>query len=1166
MRRIALSGELFARELFAGFSWTARPWRLGYAAVGACGDASQPAFDPTIWVIERAVASRDEDGWDIQRGLNLLQATMDPYLWDQGKELFSRDAVEDFAIQASGDIQVRVLDPRDARIFFVQISKGNDGIVRAICRCPYQLGGHCRHQVVALKYLEAVQNGDIDPTEGRGAGGDDVESSGSDRASDSRPILYRLFDTEGEVSTQPDGSLLRVALRDLGSSRKPHRAGLQLYTGTGWTELRTSDTDRWIGRGGRGAHRRDVILTKLFLEDEILRTEVDSDTLAEVLTLTANTEALVDRSGSVLRASRVPWRLSARLVAGDEHAVGVELVCLSPDGEESLFSDVALIPAVAPWIQDHHGAFHPLLAGVGGAVLEELQEEDLSSIPPEGLDQFLTEGVKTLERLCLGRIDSADGLIADVEGVEAARVELTGSIERFEGFLEFRYGEEWVEAPSTPEPWSIERDGKVVRYPPAGQSMARAQRELEGLGFFREAGAWILQGPQSLAKVLGPRKSKFVELVLPSELTTLDLVARAPRLRVDVSGAPGWAARHRSGGGGGDRTDDGEGSDSGGSKGRTYSIDWFEANVSLYDGDRELPVDLGEICRAAMNDPEGVLQLEDGSVLGLSHDCIDTITKLVRRHRSGEDEQKSLKLSLPGVAELVADDNEADLFFEDELRDFAAALRGGEGLEVPPLTDRLEEMLRPYQHEAVRWFGGLARWAVGGILADEMGLGKTVMTLAHFFGRREDDVAPGISPEGAVLVVCPTSLVFNWQDECKRFCPDVVVASLGGRSPSEREEIVLGEHELVITSYALLRRDRELLESREFRAVVLDEGQHIKNSESQTAKAAFALRARERFVLTGTPLENHLGDLWSLFHFLMPGFLGSAKDFQKGFAEAVRRGEDQVIAGLRARVRPFLLRRTKEQVLADLPPRIEQVERVPLSRSQQALYDAFLAEARSDLSAEDSEKSRFKVLAALTRLRQICCDPRLIDDESEPATNGDSGEKRIASAKFDLLMELLQECVDEGHRVLLFSQFTSMLDLIEEGLKDVGIRRCRLDGSTKDRESEVRRFQQDDGIPVFLISLKAGGYGLNLTQADTVILYDPWWNPAVEEQAAARAHRMGQSLPVHVHRLVAAGTVEEKILDLQHRKKDLAESIVAADGDVVEKLDLHTLRGILLEG
>ena len=1109
------------------------------------------------------MAEADEVGWDVDGALTRLQATMDPYLWQQGKELYSRGAIEDFAVQASGDLQVKVLDPRDNRLFFVAVLR-EQGRVLARCPCPYRLGSHCRHQVAALLFLKDAMEGKAD------YGNDDAEESVDSRSGEASvpaagSVLYGLFQMDDdEVTTTPDGSLVRVVLKALGSSTKAHQVALQLFTGGGWTALGSDDPRRWMRRGRRGIHPRDSRLVSLLETDETLAREVDSDTFAEILSTVADSDALVTRGGEPLVVTRTPCYLAASLVPSDAGGLAVELRVES-SGESTPFDEVLLVPGVSPWIQTESGAFHPLVCRVGGAVLEALQEEDFSEIQVDRLDRFLTEGLQSLRKLTGGRVETADGLIRDVEGVRGARVRLEGSVERLGGRLELAYpsgdaGWEWVPAPESPEPWTVERDGKIIRYPPAGQSIARAERELNDLGFTRDGKAWTLAGPAILAKLLEPRAKTFVRFELPAKLRKLDLVERAPRLELDVGGAAAWGAKGAAFGEG----EGGEGASAGKGAG-AFATDWFGVDFSLTIDGRRLDVDLPELCRAQLESPGGLHQLADGTVLSLAHDSVRALTDLALRSRetlASSRPAEKLQIGLSSLAELSEESPEREVTFRTEVRTLMAGLRGEGDGDAPALTEVFVELLRPYQREAVDWFGRLSRFGLGGILADEMGLGKTLMTLAHLFGRRSPFAGEdGFKTSGSVLVVCPTSLIFNWVEECRRFCPDVDIVGLGGKPQSEREQAVLAGHQVLVTSYALLRRDREVFESRLLRAVVLDEGQHIKNPESQTARAAFALRARERWVLTGTPVENHLLELWSLFNFLLPSFLGTASEFHKAFVEPVRKGEDGVLDRLRTRLRPFLLRRTKEQVLGELPPRIEQIERVPMRREQAALYESTLAEARTELAGADSSRARFRVLAALTRLRQICCHPRLILDEEQQSAHG----KPIESAKFELLLELLDECIEEGHRVLLFSQFTSVLDLIEERLEEEGVRRCRLDGSTRDRQAEVSRFREDPAIPVFLISLKAGGYGLNLTEADTVILFDPWWNPAVEEQAAARAHRMGQTLPVHVHKLITVGTVEEKIVELQRHKKELAESVIESDEAAIEALQMDELRALLFD-
>jgi len=451
--------------------------------------------------------------------------------------------------------------------------------------------------------------------------------------------------------------------------------------------------------------------------------------------------------------------------------------------------------------------------------------------------------------------------------------------------------------------------------------------------------------------------------------------------------------------------------------------------------------------------------------------------------------------------------------------------------------------LRTYQHTGVAWLQHLGANGLGGILADEMGLGKTVQALAWLATR------PSGKPS---LVVCPTSLVFNWQAEAARFTPGLKTLVLHGTDRQARFVEVTG-HDLVITSYALLRRDIEQYAAWEFDTVILDEAQHIKNRFSQVAQATKALRASRRFVLTGTPMENSLDELWSIFDFLMPGYLGPAKEFRDRYEIPITQTQDAAARRrLRQRLRPFVLRRTKAEVAPELPPKIEQVTYCEMSAEQQAVYQAILEQGRREAFQEDSEsKRRLAVLVTLTRLRQACCHLGLLPDQKEWTE---------PSAKLELCLELLDEAISSGHRVLLFSQFTTMLQCIAASLP---VKYCYLDGSTRDRAGEVRRFQESTDIPVFLISLKAGGTGLNLTGADTVIHFDPWWNPAVEEQATARAHRIGQTNIVTSYKLIARGSVEEKIVRLQEQKKDLIANTLTTNEALMQSLTWDELQGLL---
>ena len=496
----------------------------------------------------------------------------------------------------------------------------------------------------------------------------------------------------------------------------------------------------------------------------------------------------------------------------------------------------------------------------------------------------------------------------------------------------------------------------------------------------------------------------------------------------------------------------------------------------------------------------------------------------------------------------------------ERLEGLARELRGWTTRAPTPLATGFAATLRPYQQTGLDWLAMLGRSGFGGLLADDMGLGKTVQALAHLCVEK----AAGRLTTPA-LIVAPTSVLPNWIAEAGRFAPEL--KALVSRGPDRDQRFGdISDHDLIVTSYPLLVRDREVLEAIDWSLVFLDEGQTIRNPATAAAKAAFALKARQRVILSGTPVENHLGDVWSLTHFLNPGLLGDYKSFTRRFRTPIeKRGDREVEARLRARVRPFILRRTKAEVAADLPAKTEIAERVDLNTQQIDLYEStrliMVERVREMLARKGLARSSIVVLDALLKLRQVCCDPRLVKGASAKARAG-------GSAKLDRLFELLDQLRSEGRKALLFSQFTSMLTLIAETLDADKRRYAWLTGDTVDRAEPVRRFQSGE-VDLFLISLKAGGAGLNLTEADTVILYDPWWNPAVEAQAIDRAHRIGQSKPVFVHRLIAAGTVEEKMLALQSRKRALAEGLWSEDPAALAALteqDIVALFGPLHDG
>jgi superfamily II DNA or RNA helicase len=500
------------------------------------------------------------------------------------------------------------------------------------------------------------------------------------------------------------------------------------------------------------------------------------------------------------------------------------------------------------------------------------------------------------------------------------------------------------------------------------------------------------------------------------------------------------------------------------------------------------------------------------------------------------DRKGRLQMSKLRAAELsdLAGDAEWRWMGGAGLRELSRKLRNFSGIQpVAPPPD-LRATLRGYQQEGLNWLQFLRDYSLAGILADDMGLGKTVQALAHLARER----ASGRMDHPS-LIVAPTSLMTNWRQEAERFTPGLKLLVLHGLDRKQHFE-KMRDYDVIVTSYPLLPRDQAILLEQEFHCVILDEAQFIKNPKTQYAQIVCQLKARHRLCLTGTPMENHLGELWSLFNFLLPGFLGDEVRFRKVFRNPIEKGRSEERRKVLARrIAPFMLRRRKEEVVKELPPKTEIVQNVELAGAQRDLYEtirlAMHAKVRAEVANKGLSRAHIIILDALLKLRQVCCDPRLLKI--------DAAKKVKDSAKLELLMDLLPEMISEGRRILLFSQFTSMLTLIESELAKAGLNHVLLTGQTTDRATPIRRFQEGE-VPLFLISLKAGGTGLNLTAADTVIHYDPWWNPAVENQATDRAHRIGQSKSVFVYKLMTTGTVEEKILQLQARKKELVEGLL----------------------
>ncbi|WP_035626428.1 DEAD/DEAH box helicase [Herminiimonas sp. CN] len=569
-----------------------------------------------------------------------------------------------------------------------------------------------------------------------------------------------------------------------------------------------------------------------------------------------------------------------------------------------------------------------------------------------------------------------------------------------------------------------------------------------------------------------------------------------------------------------------------------------QARVSLLpvliDLIRNAPQDFNPQALAAHADDEPLLAtLPDGVRVALPwgriKPILGTLGELYFSDKTG-DSMRLSALDAARLAELAAA-TQLRWIGGQRLRDLGQKLANFGGVQSVAAPRGLQATLRDYQSEGLAWMQFLREFDLAGILADDMGLGKTIQTLAHILTEKE----AGRLTQPA-LVVAPTSLMGNWQDEAARFAPGLRLLVLQGKERLAQFDAI-GQFDLVLTTYALLPRDEEKLRQHAYHLVILDESHYIKNNRSKAAQAAGMLRARHRLCLTGTPLENHLGELWSQFHFLLPGLLGEEKAFNAAFRHPIeKQGDDGRRALLVRRIKPFLLRRTKDKVAKELPAKTEMLRTVELSGAQRDLYEtvrlAMDQKVRAEIARKGVARSQIVILEALLKLRQVCCDPRLVKSESVK-------KAAAPSAKLLELMTMIEELLEEGRKILVFSSFTSMLALIEAELQARQVPYALLTGDTDNRAEVVRAFQQGL-VPIFLISLKAGGVGLNLTAADTVIHYDPWWNPAAENQATDRAWRIGQDKPVFVYKLIARGTLEEKIQVLQQKKAELAQAMLNA--------------------
>jgi superfamily II DNA or RNA helicase len=837
--------------------------------------------------------------------------------------------------------------------------------------------------------------------------------------------------------------------------------------------------------------------------------ELRGEDAAEVLAMLKGRRVLLEPASKELRFVDEPLRPKIELDLANAKAVRVRVVFESGKRRFPLSSG-AWFEGTPGWhIDTTEGVARPVTDSVTPAWLQRLYRSPALVQPMSDLPRLLVEYIPRVAA-SLGTDLPDLSSVADVlDAPPRFQLRASGDIVGAEVRLRVRYnGSEYpVQLAGLPSPLAFQPPAKGTARPrvvrrDVGTEMMAVQ-ELFNLGF--EIGPsgeeLIARGDKAVNFWIDgiAKLPKSWERLIPDDLANVVVRDKAVVPRVRVSSG----------------------------------IDWLSLDLTFSTGD--IAVDEDEL-RMCLEKGRHLVKLRDGSYAPVKSEQVGEILLRMAEIVATGGSRKKLPLSQAGrikdLLKLVSDQK-----VTSTAKSIFSKLDHINEIELVNKPRSFKGTLRPYQKDGFSWLVFLHAIGTGGILADDMGLGKTIQAIALLLWAKSQQKQRQIH-----LVVAPTSVVPNWLREMKRFAPSLKCLMWQGPDRHNLAQQV-EDVDVLITSYALLRRDEEFLRSLQFGCAILDEAQNIKNPLSATAHAAKKLEAEHRLAMTGTPIENRLSEIWSIFDFVSPGLLGDLNRFEEKIARPIDRGDERTAAKLRASIHPFVLRRVKSEVEKDLPPKIEQDILVPMADEQGNLYKQILQQVRANVLSEVEKqgvaRSQIQILAALTRLRQVACDPRLMKLEG----NWNDDE----SGKLSALREIVQSAVAGGHRTLIFSQFVEMLKLIRSVLDNEGVKYEYLDGSTKDRIVRVDRFNTDNSVQAFLVSLKAGGTGLNLVGADTVIHFDPWWNPAVEDQATDRAHRIGQTRTVTIYRLIAQYTVEEKIMELSAKKRELVTNVLTAE-------------------
>jgi superfamily II DNA or RNA helicase len=1063
-----------------------------------------------------------------------IEAHITPERLNQGRQLFTDGRVTAPTIQRGGELITAIIPragSRPLRVYVRTIDNGNGVTIAGECSCPKKK--NCEH--VAAVLLQALadrhalsDDGDAGPpaTRGkiRGQSRDTVKTNGPNAP---QALLYTLHIDALHVLVET--SVAR-RLKHGGYSLMRHFEPGRVNCLTPARFLQPVDLellgalDRLPRASGAGIPRLDGPQSARLLEA----------LLATGRCYLEQVEHQAPLGPGPVRRLAFDWQM-------DEFGYQRPAWRITPAAD-------LLLPLSPPWYVDSKSAAcGPLESGLPAALAHTLATHP--PVAPEQRDQVHQTLVEAWPDASLPPLQRPDletaPQVRPVPCLQLTTVEasLSGGWKDAYDFacLRFDYGGNEISRRGPDTRWV---DGRVIRVQRDHRAEAAAAKQLRVLGFEQDE-YWSEHTGEDCFFPDSDLMDAAAEAWLDFQVKALPrLRARGWRIRYDkfryrLVEAGHWVCDVH----------------------KREQQDWFSIGLGVeLDGQRVdlLPILLNFLRHFPRGLPERettalehfIVPLDgEGDEQGLLHLPAERLLPLLETLLEvydgvGPTDRQDLRCNRVQLARLMALDQANDgprlqWQADDDIRQLARRLQDVNGIpEVSPPAG-LAAVLRPYQQQGLNWLQFLREFQLAGILADDMGLGKTVQALAHLLVEKEAGRADRPS-----LVIAPTSLMFNWRHEAGRFAPRLKVLVLHGAQRKERFPAI-ADHDLVITTYPLLARDKDTLLAQRYHLLILDEAQVIKNPGAQASRVVRELDARQRLCLTGTPLENHLGELWSLFDFLLPGLLGSSKQFRRFFRTPIEKYANEATAErLSRRIRPFLLRRTKQHVATELPEKTEIIHTVALENEQRELYEtvrlAMHRRVREEIERQGLVRSHIVVLDALLKLRQVCCDPRLV--------KMDKAHRVKQSAKLDTLMELLPEMIEEGRRILVFSQFTTMLGLIEDELNKTGIGYVKLTGQTRERQTPVQRFQ-DGEAPLFLISLKAGGVGLNLTAADVVIHYDPWWNPAVERQASDRAHRIGQQQAVFVYKLICEGTLEEKIHAMQQRKQALADGLYQSGGN-----------------